>query len=246
MKKVTLFIVTLFLTTTVSHAQWYGGKGKKIKGNGNETTITRTTSDYDAVSVAGSFDVELVYGTEGKLQLTGESNLLEYIETEVSDDKLKIKVKKGYNLRVSNGRKLVITVPFKDINSVALSGSGDVYTKNATIKASKFKMALAGSGDVIIDVNVEDLTMAVSGSGDMTATGKADTAQIKLAGSGDIHAYKLIAKSAEVSLAGSGDIKLYVEDNLKARVAGSGDITYKGKPSKEDTKVSGSGSISMN
>ncbi len=244
MKKTTVFIIALFLATTISHAQW--GKGKKIKGNGNVTTITRTTSDYDAVSVSGFFDVELVNGTEGKITLEGESNLLEYVETEVSDDKLKIKVKKGYNLRVSNGKKLVITVPFKDISSVALSGSGDVYTKNATVKTDRFKMALSGSGDVIMDVDVDDLTMAVSGSGDMTATGTADSAEIKLAGSGDIHAYKLKAKSADVSLAGSGDIRVYVEDNLRARVAGSGDITYKGRPSKEDTKVAGSGSISMN
>ncbi|MGH1388213.1 head GIN domain-containing protein [Kordia sp.] len=242
MRKATVFIITLLLATTVSHAQW--GK-KKIKGNGNVTTITRTTSDYDAISVAGSFDVELVAGTEGKITLTGESNLLEHILTEVKGDVLKIKVKKGSNLRVSRGKKLVITVPFKDISKVALSGSGDVYTKD-TIKADSFKMALAGSGDVIIDINTGKLKMAVSGSGDMTARGTADNAEIALSGSGDIHAYKLQAKSAKVSLAGSGDIRLYATDFLKARVAGSGDITYKGNPAKQDTKVAGSGSISGN
>lgn len=226
MKKTTVFIITLFLAITVSHAQW--GKGKKIKGNGNVTTITRTTSDYDAVAVAGFFDVELVYGTEGKIQLTGESNLLEYVQTEVSDGKLKIKTQKGYNLKVSNNKKLVITVPFKDLSAVALSGSGDVYTKNATIKAATFKMALAGSGDIIIDVDAGKLTMAVAGSGDMTASGTADSAEIKLAGSGDISAYKLKAKDVNVKLSGSGDISVYAEDSLKARISGSGDITYKG------------------
>ena len=243
MKKATVFFITLLLATTVTHAF---GWGKKIKGNGNMTTITRTTSDYDVIAVAGSFDVELVSGKEGEITLEGESNLLEYVMTEVNDGKLKIKVKKGYSLRVSNGKKLVITVPFKDLDKVALSGSGDVYTKNATIKGREFKMALAGSGDVILDVDVDTLKMGVSGSGDMTASGDADTAEIKLAGSGDIHAYKLKAKNAEVSLAGSGDIRVHVTDNLKARVAGSGDITYKGRPKREDTKVAGSGSISMN
>ncbi|WP_298419561.1 head GIN domain-containing protein [uncultured Kordia sp.] len=244
MKKVTVFIIALFLATTVSHADGWGKK--KIKGNGNMTTITRTTSDYDVVAVAGSFDVELVSGREGKITLEGESNLLEYVMTEVDNGKLKIKTKKGYNLRVSNGKKLVITVPFEDLDKVALAGSGDVYTKNATIKGDDFDMALAGSGDVILDVDVDDLNMRVSGSGDMTARGNANNTEIKLAGSGDIHAYKLKAKNAVVTLAGSGDIRLYAAESLKARVAGSGDITYKGRPSKEDTKVSGSGSISMN
>ena len=37
----------------------------------------------------------LVDGTEGKLSIEGEENLLEYIKTEVKDGKLVIKVKKG-------------------------------------------------------------------------------------------------------------------------------------------------------
>jgi hypothetical protein len=240
MRKATVFIIALVMATTVSHAQW--GK-KKIKGNGNMTTVTRTTSDYDAVAVAGSLDVELVAGTEGKIILEGESNLLEHVLTEVNGDVLKIKVKKGKNLRVSKGKKLVITVPFQDISKVALSGSGDLYTKD-TIKADSFKMALSGSGDVIIDIDAGDLKIALSGSGDMTAKGNADNAEIALSGSGDIHAYTLKAKSAKVSLAGSGDIRVHATDYMKARVAGSGDITYKGKPAKLDTKVAGSGSIS--
>jgi len=44
-------------------------------------------------------------------------------------------------------------------------------------------------------------------------------------------------------VAGSGDIRIYCNGVLKARVAGSGDIKYKGNPSKEDTKVAGSGDI---
>ncbi|MEM6718136.1 MAG: head GIN domain-containing protein [Bacteroidota bacterium] len=242
MKKATVFIIALLLSTTVSHAKW--GK-KKIKGNGNVTTVTRTTSDYEGVSVAGFFDVELVAGTEGKITLKGESNLLEYVTTEVKNNVLKIKTKKGYNLRTSRGKSIVITVPFQDINKVSLSGSGDVYTKD-TIKTDSFKMALAGSGDVIIDIDTDNLKMAVSGSGDMTAKGNAGKAEIALSGSGDIHAYGLKAKSATVSLAGSGDIRVHATDYLKARVAGSGDITFKGKPAKQDTKVAGSGSISMN
>ncbi|MGV6832311.1 MAG: GIN domain-containing protein, partial [bacterium] len=47
-----------------------------------------------------------------------------------------------------------------------------------------------------------------------------------------------------VSVAGSGDAEVVCRESLKARVAGSGDIEYKGNPAKEDTKVSGSGSIS--
>lgn len=73
-------ICLLALSTIPTHAQWWG---KGIKGNGNKTSTTRSVGDYDQVHVAGFFDVELVAGPEGSLTIAGESNLLEYVITEV-------------------------------------------------------------------------------------------------------------------------------------------------------------------
>ena len=94
MKKSVLLMATLLLAT-VSHAQWWG---KKVKGNGNMTTETRTTGDYDRISCAGSFDYILVAGEEGKIKIEGEENLLEYIVTEVKGDKLVIKTVKTIHI----------------------------------------------------------------------------------------------------------------------------------------------------
>ncbi|MCO4821981.1 MAG: DUF2807 domain-containing protein, partial [Flavobacteriaceae bacterium] len=56
--------------------------------------------------------------------------------------------------------------------------------------------------------------------------------------------FGLQSNHTEASVAGSGDIEIVSNKSLKARVSGSGDIEYKGNPDKEDSKVSGSGSIS--
>ncbi|MBP6585664.1 MAG: DUF2807 domain-containing protein, partial [Flavobacterium sp.] len=50
---------------------------------------------------------------------------------------------------------------------------------------------------------------------------------------------------AKVNVSGSGDIKVNCTEFIEARVAGSGDIEYKGNPKKVDTKVAGSGTIKM-
>ena len=111
MKKfATLGLIVLF--TVSCTAQW----GKRIKGNGNMVTVERSTGDYDAVSVSGWFDVELVDGNEGELTLRGEENLLEHIKTKVKDGKLVIKVEKGYNLKPSTWKDgIKITVPVAHI-----------------------------------------------------------------------------------------------------------------------------------
>jgi hypothetical protein len=239
MKKFITLTACLLCALTV-RAQW---GSKKVKGNGNVTTENRTLGNYDGVAVAGFFDVELVSGTEGKLNLKGEENLLEYIETEIKDNVLKIKVRKGYNLRPSFNKTILITVPFKDISSVSLAGSGDVVSK-APIKADNFETKLAGSGDIILDVTAENVEASVAGSGDLRLKGKANNFEVKVAGSGDIYAFDLKAQNVEASVAGSGDVRVSCSGDLKARVSGSGDITYKGNPTRSDTKVSGSGDVS--
>ena len=52
-----------------------------------------------------------------------------------------------------------------------------------------------------------------------------------------------MAKEVEAKVSGSGDMEISVTERLTARVSGSGDIKYKGKPSIEDIKVSGSGDV---
>ena len=234
MKK--LILITAVLITSFSFAQ-------KVNGNGKVTTITRTTGDYEGVKCAGSFDYILVAGTEGKITLEGEENLLEYVITEVKGDNLIIKVKDKANIRTSMNKTIKITIPFKDINSVSLAGSGDLWNEDK-INATNFDVSLAGSGDVTLDISANSISSSLSGSGDLNLKGNTENLEVNVSGSGDFDGSKLESNYTDVSLAGSGDAEVVSHKSIKARVAGSGDIQYRGNPEKEDTKVAGSGSIS--
>lgn len=240
MKK-SILLMAAILCASVTNAQWWGSK--KVKGNGNVTTVTRTTGDYDGVKCAGSMDYILVAGNEGKITIEAESNLMDYIVTEIKNNNLIIKVKKGYNLKPSFNKAFKVTVPFRDISSVSLAGSGDVWNEDK-IKSNSFDASLAGSGDMVLDVEADSVKGSLAGSGDLTLKGNTNDLTVKVAGSGDIHAFGLQANHTVASVAGSGDIEVVSNKSLKARVTGSGDIDYKGNPDKEDTKVTGSGTIS--
>ncbi|MDW5288626.1 head GIN domain-containing protein [Formosa sp. PL04] len=215
-----------------------------INGNGDITTIKRTTSTYDGIKCSGSMDFVLVQGTEGNITIQGESNLLPYIETEVHSNVLIVKVKDGVNIKTTN-RDIVITIPFETISEVSLTGSGDLVNKN-TINAEELKVGITGSGDVILDVITLTSKASITGSGDLTLKGKTENLEVNVTGSGDFHGFGLESKITDVSVTGSGDAEVVSSESIKGRVSGSGDITYKGNPAKEDTKVSGSGSIEMN
>ena len=234
-----LTITLALLTITLSNAQW-----KRVKGNGKTVTIERSVGEYDRVALAGWFDVELIDGKEGELTITGEENLLEYIKTEVKDGKLTIKQKKGVNLRPSNWNEgIVIVVPVESVDGVSLSGSGDIEGKTV-LKSDNFKTSISGSGDITLQVEAKSVDASMSGSGDINLSGKTTDFEVSVSGSGDIKAYDLEADFVDAQVSGSADIKVTANEMLKARVSGSGDISYKGNPKKIDTKSSGSGDIS--
>lgn len=227
-----LFISALFIGN---------GYAQRVKGNGKLIKKTRNVSSFSGVGVSGSFDVFLVEGNEGKIDLSVEENLEQYLVTEVKNGKLNIRWKKGMNINTS--RDTEVTVHFKNLNSVALAGSGDIVSRDK-IKTDNLDIAVAGSGDIKLELEAQSADAAVSGSGDIELSGTATEFEAAVAGSGDIEAYDLQTDKAELKISGSGTIQCTVEKELVGRISGSGDIKYKGNPRIEDIKVSGSGSVS--
>ncbi|CAM4311158.1 head GIN domain-containing protein [Gillisia hiemivivida] len=243
MKKVILLLALVLMGSTTMNAQWWGNK--KVNGNGNMVTDTRSTSNYDGIALVGSLDVQIISGTEGKIKVEAESNLQEYILTEVEDGKLKISVEKDVSLNPSRNMSIRVTVPVETISSLYVTGSGDV-SNTGVIRANELKVGVTGSGDINLNVEAKELWGSITGSGDIKLNGKAREFNCKVTGSGDFMAYSLNAEIVEAAVSGSGDIQVSASQSLKARVSGSGDISYKGNPEKQDFKTSGSGDISRN
>lgn len=240
MKTTTKFIAIVFvlLISSESFAQW---GNKKVIGNGNVTTKTVTTGDYDGVKVVGSLDVHLEKGDEGNITVKTDDNLQEYIIIEVKDNTLVVRTKKNMYLKTKKG--IHVTVPFDDISSVALVGSGDVDSKDV-VASDNLSVSVTGSGDMTLEAKAKNLSSKVTGSGDITLSGTTTNLEVTVTGSGDFAGGNLIAENTEAKVSGSGDATVYAKSSLKARVSGSGDIEYKGNPEKRDTKVAGSGEIS--
>ena len=229
--------IVLFLTNC--EAQKYG----KIRGDGNVINETREVGSFEEIGVSGSFDIDLVKGKEGLIEIKVEKNLLPYLVTDVENGKLKIRWKKGTNVQTNRGVHLI--VHFKEINDIASSGSSDIKS-NDLIKTDNLEVAVSGSGNINLQLDVETLNARVSGSGDLNFKGRAGNFKAAMSGSGDIEAFALETSTANLKISGSADITISVKDELYARVSGSGDITYKGNPKIEDIKVSGSGEVSTN
>ena len=237
MKKIFTIILALIITSTSLNAQFFN---KKIKGNGNIITTDRSVSDFDKIGVAGSFDVILKKGNEGAISIQADENLMEYIITEVKDGSLKIKPKKGHQLKST--KTIQITVGFNNLEEVSLAGSGDVTSTDA-INAADLKLSLAGSGDINLKVSTKNLNSNIAGSGNINLNGSTDEFSCNIAGSGNLNGYDLTATIANAKIAGSGNVKVNAVNEIHAKIAGSGNVYYTGNPDVEKSNSAGSGSL---
>lgn len=238
-KKFIITSIILTLCLTVNAQSWWSN-GKKIKGNGNVITKTRTTSNYDGIGIGGNFDVKLIKGKEGKITIKGEENLIPYIVTEVSGNTLKVKYKKNFN--VKNTKRITITITYSEIDKVSLGGSGNI-TNEGILKSDDFKVSLGGSGNITLNINADEVKSSIGGSGNIKLEGKSNEFVCSIAGSGSIKAYELQTNILKATIAGSGSIKSTVKNKIKAKVVGSGSIYYKGNPTHIDSKSVGSGDV---
>ena len=238
-KKLTVLLA--LITISIVNAQNWNKE--KVRENGVQTTINRATESYDKIATAGSFNVELVSGKEGTINIKGDENIISHIVTEVIGNELKVYFEKNrsYNYK----QDITITIPFEEISEISFTGSGNMITKNA-INATDFEVKMAGSGDCTLEINAKNIVANIAGSGNLKLSGIVENLEAKTAGSGDLNCNKLVSQNADVAVAGSGSLEVNCTNNLIAKVAGSGNIQYKGNPKIIDSKVTGSGDISGN
>ena len=230
-----LSIVLLFIASFSANAQF-----KRVTGNGNEITVNKTVGNFDKLSVSGSFDVDLIKGNAGDITIKAESNLMDYLDIKVENGILEIGFKRGTNIKTR--KTIQITVAFEKIESVKLSGSGAVICKDP-IEGTDLSLSLSGSGNVKMNVAVENLNSNISGSGNMNIVGTATDYSCAISGSGNTNAEDLATKTVNAKISGSGNVKVNVANEIYAKSSGSGNIMYTGNPTIVKATSSGSGSI---
>jgi hypothetical protein len=214
---------------------------EKIKGKGEVITETRTTGNYNSVSLAMSATVYFTPDSIYSLRISGQENIIHQIVTEVEGNQLVIRVKTGVILGSHDPVQVYITSP--DVTGLDISGSGDIFT-DRTWSGNDLSANISGSGSINIgSVNAGHISAKISGSGSIrAASGTAVNEDLKISGSGTIDLRSVEAETVYTATSGSGDTYIHATSLLDVTISGSGNTWYYGTPA-INTHISGSGNV---
>lgn len=234
MKKLFLFPITMIALFIVASCS------KGIIGNGPTVIENRTLSEFHDITNECNADIHIIQGTEYKVEIHAQKNVLDYLETNVQGQKLTITYRDNTWVKPTKNVDVYITCPSYSSLNIAGSGNMEAYETNISPNVS---LLIEGSGNIYCkNINATTLSSEIAGSGSIEISGTNTTSTHKIGGSGNIKAYGLSSYSSNASIEGSGSIYVNVSNQLDASIDGSGSIYYKGNPS-VNTSINGSGRV---
>jgi len=214
-------------------------------GNGDAQTRTINLDAFDTVEFSGVSDLVYVQ-TKGefRVEITIDSNLMEYIEVEQNGDQLTIDTSLFVNIIPTV--QDVITVYAPELLALELSGTGDFTAAGISADSRDLVILNSGTGDCSIETLAADslvftssgtggvslnnvllsgrLNYTSSGTGSATVTGSASTLSLTKSGTGDFDGRELAVSTANVTCSGTGSAYIRTSGGISGTLSGTGNL----------------------
>jgi hypothetical protein len=206
-------------------------------GNGNLVASERVVSPFNKINGKDIVKVNYHTSSEYRVTVTTDSNLTEFVTTDVKDNVLNIEIKNGHY----KFTKILVDIYCPTLTDIEISDSGD-FNGIDRIITSTLKLNVSDSGNIMVTIECDNFLSQISGSGKIIVSGNSTDSNISISGSGNLDGNNFIVNNAIFNISGSGNAYISVTDYLQADISGSGTLNYNGEP-KIDYYISGSGKI---
>ena len=197
MKK-TIFLISVLIFTVL------------VSGNSAglpDVKDTRNLKGFKRISfgVAGNLSVKI--GPEFSVVLEGNEDDIDRIVTEISGDRLIIKME-NWRFRFSDlDNKVDVYITLPELEGLSVSGSGKAEILDDIKDTDDLNLSVSGSGKLqTAGLEVDNVDCSISGSGNIIigSDGSADRGEISISGSGSYSGKSFEIDHLDVSVSGSG------------------------------------------
>jgi len=197
MKNLKFSIVTIAIASLLNSG--CTKENSLIEGIGTITTETLTLQEFSGIAMEGADNIFISYGPEQKVEVTGHSNVINRIQTEVTNGIWYMELERG-----NYGRyELTYYITLPTIEKVSNTGSANVSITDP-METGYMEISLTGSG------NFSGFSLS------------AESCQVDIAGSGNCEV--TAGNTLDVSIDGSGSVFYKGSPSIKDHISGSGRV----------------------
>lgn len=211
---------------------------KCIEDLGIQSTRDVSLKPFDQIDVQGAIKLILLQDSTYIAAIQTDSNLLEYVQAEVSGSKLRLKVDREY----CGNDSVVVRVGIGELKKLTGSGSVQIVT-DSKLTLNDLEVSLSGSSDLRMDVNAGNMTTFADGIAKISLSGQAGSHILKTKGTVTVDAFDFVAGLYNIDIDGVGKANINVLNELTVKTSGSSEIYYKGNPGKVKEKKSGAAKL---
>ncbi len=224
---------SLFASSCILDANFGAGK----RGNGIVVEETRNVKeDFTVVSASEGLDVFVTQGSDYKILVEADENIIDLIGTDVREGRLKIHAIENIGRAT---KKVYVTLP--EVTGLRSSSGADLIAQNI-IESERIELDASSGSDLNVELNAQEVSAEASSGADIKVAGQTDYLYADASSGADIRAKGLIAKTCTADASSGSDISVNVTESLVADASSGADISYTGEASVK-TKKSASGSV---
>lgn len=228
----------------------------EVVGDGNIITDSlrwRNNFNINEIELSENFQLEIYHSEKNRLYIETDSNIITYIKTDFSKNKLTVRRQSDHILKPS--KHIILRLYIDNLNFIDIWNKGKIYCD--TLKTTDLKINIYGKSTFKSDyiyaenllfktedgANVEFngefiyIDFKQKGSGESYLKGNVEILKMTQEGSGKIEALELTATGANIYLRHSGLIYCNVSNYLSVDIKGSGRVYYLGNPQFDDDDI---------
>jgi len=213
-----------------------------VRGSGNVITEERSVSGFEYIDFNGAGEIFIEQGTEEKLVIEAEDNILPKITNKVENSVLTLGIDtKITDEQVIPTKKMIYRLTVISLSGLNINGAATLNVKQ--LFAGDFEFNVNGTGNATFeDFQAEKLTVEIDGGGNVTFKGLVSQQIVVINGAGGYNAGDLQTANTSITYNGAGKSTVWALDDLTVAIIGAGSVEYYGDPHVTQS-INGLGSV---
>ncbi len=237
MKKAAILLTAIFVSIISGSCIFTGS----VEGNGKVVDEARDLGDFDKISVTRGMNVYIIQGTNQKIVVSADENLLDVIETKVSDGTLKVSCNRG--IRKAAANKVLVTIP--DIDLIKATAGSNIFAED-TLNLKKLEIKSTAGSNVKLLLNTEELTVSAVAGSNIFLNGTSESFNAKANSGSNLKAGDLRTSNCDLKASSGANIWINVQKELSAKVSSGANVFYSGNPETTNIEKSSGGNLIKN